>query len=611
MKWNDQGRTVVSHACKSTTAAALASLLIAASASGQTVERISLTDTGAQPDCPAVDGVVPDDGNYETNNECNRHPMLSSDDRYIVFVSEAPLVAADTNGVADVYLHDRNDDSLELISVNSDETIANGPSSYPAVASTAGGAVVAFLSRATNLDSELSDENGFQDIFVRDTAAGTTIRIRGNNEPNDETCEEEISAKPSLDKCRPSLDASGELIAFVSTATNFGVASNPGLNVFLYDLISGDIELLSVDHTGQPATSGISHSPDFSNDGKFVAFTSTSNDLVDPPAPANSNAFRRELATDTTILLSLNSEGEHLDRASSAPLLTSDGELAAFMTSAQNIDMLDNDTRSDIFLRDPQTPSTLRVSLTNAGEANSTVDRIGSISNDGGTVAWWTDTINGGEVGGIGHVVARDRNAAKTILVTAGANGNSWDPEISSDGQFVVFTSMADNFGVTDTGETGDIYLLPVDVVVTSDGVDLAIVIDNEARLFAGEEVTYSVTVTNAGPDDAIGAAVTANFPAPLDDVSWSCASQSGGSCASASGTGDIDTTVDLQAAGSVLFTVTATVAGSGGEQVTVSASVSAPGGTTELDPNNNTDSDVEQVFDEDLIFRSGFETGE
>ena len=65
--------------------------------------------------------------------------------------------------------------------------------------------------------------------------------------------------------------------------------------------------------------------------------------------------------------------------------------------------------------------------------------------------------------------------------------------------------------------------------------------------------------MTNSGPDAAAGAVVIDDFPAALLDVSWTCEGSGGATC-TASGTGDINETVNLPAGGTLVYEATGTV---------------------------------------------------
>ncbi len=70
--------------------------------------------------------------------------------------------------------------------------------------------------------------------------------------------------------------------------------------------------------------------------------------------------------------------------------------------------------------------------------------------------------------------------------------------------------------------------------------------------------MTYTIIVTNAGPSNATGATVADTFPASLT-CTWTCVGAGGGTC-TASGSGNINDTVNLPAGGSVTYTASCTI---------------------------------------------------
>ncbi|MFG1947475.1 TolB family protein [Nonomuraea sp. NPDC048826] len=100
------------------------------------------------------------------------HPAISEDGRWVAFTSDAAnLVAGDTNGVADVFLRDLRTGTTSRISVSGTGQQADGSSALPSIRGTS----VAFTSRATNLVA--GDTNGVQDVFVHHRTSGGTIRV--------------------------------------------------------------------------------------------------------------------------------------------------------------------------------------------------------------------------------------------------------------------------------------------------------------------------------------------------------------------------------------------------------------------------------------------------
>lgn len=104
---------------------------------------------------------------------------ISGDGRYVAFHSSATnLVEGDTNGVQDIFVHDQNTGTTTRVSVNSAGEQANGNSAVPSLSSD--GRYVLFRSDASNLVA--NDTNGVGDVFVHDRDTGQTIRVSVNND---------------------------------------------------------------------------------------------------------------------------------------------------------------------------------------------------------------------------------------------------------------------------------------------------------------------------------------------------------------------------------------------------------------------------------------------
>src|SRR5688572_924497 len=107
-------------------------------------------------------------------NGMSRFASVSADGRFVVFESDANnLVAGDTNGTNDIFVKDRQTGQTSRVSVDSAGLESNGDSGDSAIS--ADGRFVAFSSAATNLVS--GDTNGVADVFLRDRQLGTTTRI--------------------------------------------------------------------------------------------------------------------------------------------------------------------------------------------------------------------------------------------------------------------------------------------------------------------------------------------------------------------------------------------------------------------------------------------------
>jgi hypothetical protein len=98
-------------------------------------------------------------------------PSISADGGHVAFASRAgDLVAGDNNGMNDVFLRDRQSGTTERVSVGSDWKQGNGPSHCFDSSISADGRSVAFSSYASNLVD--GDTNARGDVFVRDRDGG-------------------------------------------------------------------------------------------------------------------------------------------------------------------------------------------------------------------------------------------------------------------------------------------------------------------------------------------------------------------------------------------------------------------------------------------------------
>lgn len=128
-----------------------------------TIERVSVASDGTQ-------------GNGSSGAWELPSIALSADGRFVAFVSHASnLVPGDTNGVADVFVRDRLTSATTRVSVASDGSQGNDSVESYGLALSADGRFVAFVSRASNLAP--GDTNGVADIFLHDRLTVETTRV--------------------------------------------------------------------------------------------------------------------------------------------------------------------------------------------------------------------------------------------------------------------------------------------------------------------------------------------------------------------------------------------------------------------------------------------------
>ncbi|WP_114970170.1 multicopper oxidase domain-containing protein [Rhodoferax ferrireducens] len=146
----------------------------------------------------------------------------------------------------------------------------------------------------------------------------------------------------------------------------------------------------------------------------------------------------------------------------------------------------------------------------------------------------------------------------------------------------------------TVTANSQDGGLFGILQVASGTGSDLAITkTDGVNSVAQSATMTYTIVVSNAGPDAVTGATVTDTMPAALSAMTWTC---TGAACGGPSGSGSINQTLgNLGAGANVTYVVTATVSAGATGHVVNTATVAAATDTN-LANNSATDSDTIQA---------------
>ncbi|MFK8182418.1 MAG: DUF4114 domain-containing protein [Phormidesmis sp.] len=286
----------------------------------------------------------------EVGNGAATNADISADGRFVVFQSEADNLGGDdelddTNGVSDIFVRDRQLNTLERISVAIDTTQANAASSQADIS--ADGRYIAFASDASNLVE--NDTNGTADIFVYDRE---TQRIERVSLASD-------GAESNGFSRAPSISADGRYISYDSLATNLVAGdTNQKGDVFLFDRLTQATTRVSVSSEGEQSNN-FSFNHGMSADGRYISYSSVATNLVDNDTNRVSDVFVFDRDNQTTTRLSVSAEGTQGNRESRESVLSADGRFVAFQSSADGLVDDDTNGRTDIFvaeLNPPQVP---------------------------------------------------------------------------------------------------------------------------------------------------------------------------------------------------------------------------------------------------------------
>lgn len=390
-------------------------------------------------------------------------PSISNDGRYIVFESASTnVVANDTNSVTDIFRYDTQTATYIRVSVSSAGVQGNGNSITPIISGN--GRYVAFRSDANNL--VVNDSNGYSDVFLRDMQMNTTTRISVNSIGNPLTGSGIIMPYD--------ISSDGQYVLMVSNKPDIVPNdTNNSWDIFLYDRQTGTTSRASVNGNGDQLDLGAVDG-NLSDNGRYLAFSSSSPNLVANDTNNAPDAFVKDLQTGQVTRISVNSGGNQATYPGSVnfPFLivddiSADGRYVTFASNADNL--VANDTNGDAwdqFFHDRQTGQTKRISINNDGTQADGISGNGVISDDGRYVFFESFATN---------LVANDTNNAIDVfmfdnqtnslsrisLTSVGGqtDGDSGVAALSADMRYVVMASDATNIVANDTNNARDIFI--------------------------------------------------------------------------------------------------------------------------------------------------------
>ena len=445
----------------------------------------------------------------QQDNTDNRGNSISADGNVAVFFNDAGrsnvpgagdlLVPNDNNGLRDVFAFDRTTGIIELISVDTFGKAGTGSSSSsPRRAVNSNGRYVVFISSAENLVND--DSNGFSDIFIRDRQEGVTERL--NISPSGEQANAG-SSEPAI-----SADATGRYIVFQSDANNllpplpddderdnlvnpppafddrYFDDTNDLIDIFLVDRITRQIERINVSGDEQQAIDGDSFRPVVSANGRFVLFRSLATNLTNDGVDDGGAIFLRDRIAETTQLV----EQCGPEDSNGSPCLfdiSDDGDVIAFAVKGFPHSAFqghrDRSRTVDTYFiersklgQEPK-PEPMLVSAQFNAQGNYVMPAVNvnnnnianpgdepAISGDGNVIVFKSAANN---------LVPNDSNRFRDIFAfdrrrlaqgsnpielisrsfnNGSTNDNSDQPDVSADGQFIVFYTRATDLVDTD-----------------------------------------------------------------------------------------------------------------------------------------------------------------
>jgi uncharacterized repeat protein (TIGR01451 family) len=299
--------------------------------------------------------------------------FITADAKYVIFTSDGINVeSTPSNGgrANAIYVRDLQSGAIDRITKGPsdaypDGTVVGAIPSYD-------GRFITYLSDATNL---VTDNNGYRDVMLYDQQTQQTTLISkpvGGGQSNG-------------DSGKATISSDGRYNTFHSEASNLVPNdTNQKVDVFVYDRVTGKLELVSISSTGAQGNED-NKEPAICDGGRFVSFTSEATNLVTLPHNGHRQIFVHDRVTKTTFLATGTDTFMSNGRAHRSTL-SADCSTIGLSTEAENLIVGDNNDARDLFVGDLVIPADLTLSKVTASggfEAGSVVTYTFTLTNIG------------------------------------------------------------------------------------------------------------------------------------------------------------------------------------------------------------------------------------
>jgi len=333
--------------------------------------------------------------------------------------------------------------ATELISKSVNNAVGNDVSTNSAIDGI--GRYVVFESEATNLETTATTLNR-NHIYRKDTLTGEVLLVSSTD----------VGLQADDHSFTPRISDDGRYVVFISTANNLSsIFTGSTLQVFIKDMDTGDVVLVSRDASGTVVANNAAENPDVSNDGRYVVFESAAGNLS-TLSNSFTQIYRKDMSDDSIDMVSRNtslSAGGLGD--SNRPAMSPDARFIVFDSNAGNSIVTGANGTRHIYLVDIDNQNiTEQISVDSNSVQGNGVSINASVSDDGVFIAFEsiaTNLVTGDTNGALSDIFRRDRTAPGiTQLVstpdgTSSGDNESVNSSISADGGFIAFESASTN----------------------------------------------------------------------------------------------------------------------------------------------------------------------
>lgn len=377
------------------------------------------------------------------SNNATFDVKISANGRYIAFASHSTnLVENDINKNSDVFIRDMQTGVTQLVSVTSNGAQPADGFLRSISAPTSDGRYVAFVSSASAFPGATGTQ--FDDyLYVKDMQTGALVNHSDYNGGSYFEVYGDIN-----------LSDDGQFVTFATYNEIDPLHTGFDIQVYRKNLNADTFELLSVSDDGLTQADDDSELADVSDNGRYVLLSSKANNMTsDTINNFGENLFIRDTQLHTNTLVNITPSGDNSSESNGITQEAAVSNLGQVVFKSLQSDLVNNDNngRYDVFYYN--NGSINRINLTATGDE--LVQAQGSslhvsISGDGSRIIFseYSDELFPQYVNDVYDLYSYETATGNLTLIShtdAGtkANGNSLYPDISTDGNRIIFLSTA------------------------------------------------------------------------------------------------------------------------------------------------------------------------
>ena len=377
-----------------------------------------------------------------TNGQSTFEAKISANGRFVTFSSSASnLVDNDNNHAMDVFIRDLQTGVTKLVTVTNSGNQATNGFLKAFSAPTSDGRYVAFASSASVFPGA-TNSGGDVYLYVKDLQTGAVV----NHSDYNTNLHFEVFGKIALSD-------DGQYVTFDTYNQIDALHLDFNKQVYRKHLSTDNFELLSLSNDGLASANDSAELSDVSDNGRFVLIASKATNMTtDSINNTGKNLFIRDTLLNTNTLVNITPSG---DNSSDNDVFTPNAAISntgSVVFNSIQADLVNNDNngRGDVFYFNNGVIT--RINLTANGNEltlGGTSNRV-AISGDGSRIAFSeiSDELFPAYTNTAFDLYSYETSSGTLSLIShtstgAKANDNSLSPDLSTNGNRVVFSSLA------------------------------------------------------------------------------------------------------------------------------------------------------------------------